>query len=200
MSGADYVRNWIELGTPFVGGWDPSRGFAWWQEPGLRMPRDFAVFGEALVRPIYAATTGFWDGLYSTLWLDGFLSGMTRLEAAPPWNYDLVLATAPLALPLTLACVAGAAGALRRDAPWRAPRLFAGACLALYLAAMLHLFATLPVYSTVKASYTLGLLPCYGVLAAAGAAPLLRKRASRAVVAGGAAAWAVAAYGGYFAL
>ena len=39
-----------------------------------------------------------------------------------------------------------------------------------------------PYYSTAKAFYALGLLPCYGVLAATGLEPFLRRPFSRAVI------------------
>jgi len=34
LAGWYYLRNWILLGRPFIGGWNPSRGFVWWQDPG----------------------------------------------------------------------------------------------------------------------------------------------------------------------
>jgi hypothetical protein len=50
-----YVRNWIELGSPFLVGTEASRGIHWWQEPGYRTPRDFFAFGAALEQPLYAS-------------------------------------------------------------------------------------------------------------------------------------------------
>ena len=80
----------------------------------------------------------------------------------------------------------------------RAVWLFAVAAIFIYLAAIIDLYVRLPVYSTAKATYTLGLLPCYAVLAAAGAAPLLRFRLPRAILFSALACWAVAAYAAYF--
>jgi hypothetical protein len=200
VAGWYFVRNWIELGSPYVGGWDPGRGGAWIQDPGYRVPEDLLSFGAALSRPIYAVFSGLWDGLYSTFWLDGFLGSSIWEVAAPPWHFDAVVACALLALPLTLA---GGVGALRS---LRIPRnagqeilLFASAAVALYLAAIFALFLSLPVFSTVKSTYTLGLAPCYGVLIAAGFERLPRHAAVRALVAGYLAAWLALVFRAYFA-
>jgi hypothetical protein len=74
----------------------------------------------------------------------------------------------------------------------------AAAALAVYLAAMIDVYLRLPIYSTAKATYTLGLLPCYGVLVAAGAAPFMRFRLPRALIFAALTCWAVAAYAAYF--
>jgi hypothetical protein len=57
-----------------------------------------------------------------------------------------------------------------------------------------------PIYSTVKATYTLGLLPAYAVLGTAGLEVMMRGPISRALVGAGIACWAVAAYAAYFVL
>jgi hypothetical protein len=72
------------------------------------------------------------------------------------------------------------------------------AAIAIYLAAMVDLYLRMPIYSTAKATYTLGLVPCYGVVAAAGAAPIMRVRCLRSLVFAALACWAVAAYAAYF--
>ena len=79
------------------------------------------------------------------------------------------------------------------------PILFSIICLAIYYAAILDLNLRIPVYCMTKAHYTLGLLPCYGLLIAAGAEPFLRSRFIRALVNSAIACWAVAAYLAYFA-
>ncbi len=204
VGGWYFVRNWIELGVPYVGAWDPAlvgdpgRDLGW-QPPGYRVPGDAWRFGHALAQPVYASIHGFWDGFYSTLFLDGFLSGIVAVEAAPPWNYTLMISLAALSLPLALAMLWGAigtlgAGAGRRDDPAR----FALLCLATLLAAMLVLHFSVPTYSNVKASYTLGLAPCYALLASRGFATVLRGRGSRALVAGYLSAWGVFGWGAFW--
>jgi hypothetical protein len=78
--------------------------------------------------------------------------------------------------------------------------LLAMAAVAIYLAAVVDLYVRLPIYSTAKSTYTVGLLPCYALLAAAGAAPLMRWRWTRALVLSAVVCWAVAAYVAYFSL
>jgi hypothetical protein len=195
VAGWYYARNVIEYGKPIVGGWDPVRRILWWQDPSYRIPENLTRFGEALVRPVYAGIHGIWDGLYASLWADGLLSGMTHL---PPWNTTFMLAGVWLAVPVTLLVALGLAWPLSGAA--RRAQLFAAAVFASYLAALLHLYLTVPHYSAVKATYTLGLAPCYGLFAAAGARPLVENRWLRATLFGLLACAGSAAYAAYFVL
>ena len=87
----------------------------------------------------------------------------------------------------------------RREFERSRPALvFAVAAIALYLAALVDLYVRLPIYSTAKSTYTLGLLPCYAILIAAGAAPLLRTRIGHGLAMSALACWATAAYVAYF--
>jgi hypothetical protein len=72
------------------------------------------------------------------------------------------------------------------------------AAVGIYLAAVVDLYIRLPIYSAAKATYLLGLVPCIAVLAAVGAAPLLRFRVSRALVLSAVTCWGVASYVAYF--
>lgn len=194
VAGWYYLRNWAELGTPFVGGWDPARRIVWWQEPGYRTWRHLLSFGEALSRPVYSAVAGFWDSLYSTLWLDGCLSARIRFEARPPWHYGWLIAGSWLAL-VPSACLLG--GLWKAVKGGDACLRFSAACVALYLAAMLALYVKLPIYSAGKATYALGLTPCLAALVCAGFDTFTRRPAARAVLWGAMLCWAVAAYSSY---
>jgi len=199
VAGWYFVRNWIALGSFYLGGWDPSRGNAWNQDPGYRIPQDLLTFGESLSHPIYAVFSGLWDGLYATFWLDGFLGSSTFVVAAPPWRYGYAAACALLAVPLTVAGIAGAVRACRVPRnPTEETLLFSAAAVLVYLAAIAALFVSLPVYSTVKSTYALGLAPCYGVLFAWGIDLLPRGRAVRALVAGYLVAWLAFVFRAYF--
>jgi hypothetical protein len=194
-----YVRNWILLGKPFIGGWDPARGYEWWQEPGFRTIQQFYTFGEALVRPVYSAVHGLLDGLYSTLWLDGFLSSQVETLSFPPWNLDLMLSSAWLSLVPTLALlVGGGMIALRPKRSAATGELFAFACLTTYLLAATYLMLRIPSFSTIKATYTMGVVPCYAIIAAAGFERMTRFGAFRVLLAGAMAAWGFAAFAAYF--
>jgi hypothetical protein len=195
-----FVRNWVHLGKPLIlHTGDSVSKFAWSQDPGYRTWSQLASFGESLRHPVYSGAVGLWDSLYSTLWLDGFLSGMAVFRVRPPWNDDFMLAGAWLGLIPTALFLLGLGAPLRKrlDAS-RAALLFSSGCLAIYLAAILDLWVRLPVYSVAKASYTLGLAPCYGLLIAAGAEAFLRGRLARSLTAALISCWAVAAYSAYF--
>lgn len=201
VSGWYYARNWIEIGSPFVGGWDASRGISWWQDPGYRTAGQFFTFGRSLLYPIYSSYTGFWDAFYSTLWLDGYLSALNDFVWRPAWNYDFLISSALLSLIPSAGIVAGAVSTLfHPERSLRNGELFALSCVAVYLAALMYLFLKVPIYSTVKASYTLGLIPCYAVLSVAGFRTVLNSGVVRALVYGCVAAWAVSVYIAYFIL
>jgi len=196
ISGWHFLRNWYELGAPFVSGWDPARGIIWWQDPSYRTLGQMTSFRYSLWRPILCTVDGLWDSLYSSLWLDGFLSGQVY---HCPWNVDWLLAGAWLALVPTGLLLVSPSVLWRTDHPHaRKAFLFAFLALAIYLAAIVDLYVRLPVFSTAKSTYAMGLLPCFGLLAAAGAAPLLQNRYLRALIFSAIVCWAVAAYLAYF--
>ena len=191
ISGWYYLRNFIELGRFFIGGWDPATGFVWWQDPGYRTVQQFYTFGEALFYPIHSAIVGVWDSLYSTMWMDGALSGGLS-DSRPPWNYPFLLSNVWLSLLPAAAIFLGIVVSLRKSTvPLQRGFHFAASCVIIYVLAILYMFFTLPVYSTAKATYTLGLIPCYAVLCARGLDILTRRPFLRATIYGVIACWAV---------
>jgi hypothetical protein len=198
-SGWYFLRNWASLGKPFAAGsWDPATGLIWWQLPSYRTWTQLTSFGTALSRPIYRSVWSLWDALYSSMWLDGFVSGRVVRPEHFPWNLHWMLVGAWLALVPTAFLFASPVTCWRREfRQARSALLFAVAAVAIYLTAMVDLYVRLPVYSTAKATYLIGLLPCFGVLAAAGAAPLLRFRLFRALVFSAIGCWGLASYVAY---
>jgi Dolichyl-phosphate-mannose-protein mannosyltransferase len=195
-----FLRNWLALGKPLIlGGGDAANEHAWWQDPSYRTAGQLVSFGSSLARPVYSGAWSLWDSLYSTMWLDGLVSGSISNPARVPWNLRWMEAGAWLALVPMALLAAGLLSPLRKDArPSRPVLCFALAAIGIYLAAMVDIYLRMPIYSTAKATYTLGLLPCYGVLAGAGAEPLLRFRWLRGLVFAALACWAAAAYAAYF--
>lgn len=182
VSGWFYVRNWIELGQPFVGNWDAEEANrTWWQDPSYRIVEHFTRFGRSLEQPIYAAADGFWDSLYSTMWTDGLLSGS---RVPPPWNLNWMLIGAWIGAPITIAILIG----MCRSAflSKRIPRstILASAAALLYVIVALDHYLHLPIYSCAKATYFLGLAPCIALLAAVGFEPMLRNAWTRVPVQG----------------
>ena len=160
-----YVRGWALHGAPFTGGWDPARGLAWSQDPGYRTAGDLWRFGAALGQPLYSGVAGFWDALYSTLWLDGWQSGIVNADVEPFWFPYWQAAAAWWGLVPTFLIAVGARRAWRGENAAGASSLLA---VATGVAALLALFLLVPVYSTVKASYLLGLTPAAALLLADG--------------------------------
>jgi hypothetical protein len=199
VSGWFYLRNWFLFGKPFLGGWDPLRNISWWQDPGYRTIGDFLTFGESLRQPIYAAFNGFADAVYSTFWSDGYLSGIAFFEGKPPWDYLLLAAGTALSVVPASAMGSGAAIAFLRTVhreDW--PITFLLVAIFVYLAALVHLYLSLPIYSTAKATYLMGLTPGFGVMAAAGAGLLTRRKYLGPVFVALLATWGVTAYLAFF--
>jgi hypothetical protein len=133
------------------------------------------------------------------MWLDGFVSGRVVPPEDFPWNLRWMLVGAWLALAPMGFLLASPATCWRREfRESRAAILLALAAVAVYLAALVDFYVRLPIYSTAKATYLLGLLPCLAILAAVGAAPLLRFRVGRALVFSTLTCWGIASYLAYF--
>ena len=164
-----YARVWARFGSPVVGNWDAAAGLTWWQEPGFRTSAFYLGFGRVLVSPLFSALHSFPDGLYSTLWGDGLISGIVRMTYRPPWNYDLMGVAYLLALGLSALLILGGALALVRFIRRPSIEWF----LVLGLVAVLGLgilFMSLrvPSYAQVKAFYGFPALVPFSALVAVG--------------------------------
>ncbi len=121
------------------------------------------------------------------------------MDMRPPWNYSFMLSGVWLALLPTAGIVVGLMTALTEPAKsLRSGLFFTALWVAVYLAAIFLIYLSLPIYSTGKASYMLGLSPCFGVLAAADLERITRRPLTRVVVYAWLACWAVCAYLAYF--
>ena len=192
VSGWWYVRNMLHFGQPFVGGWAADRGMDWWQYPGYRVPEHWLRFGEALIHPYYSGLDSFWDGVYSSLWLDGYLSSRIRPEYLPPWDLSTMACLALLSLPVLATIIWGAARSILLpgiDAGERRLALFAGATVAIYLMAMALMYAQLPAYSAAKGTYLLSAFGCLQILAGLGVNRLIKHPAGLAAVSAWFAVW-----------
>ena len=204
VSGWFFARNQAVWGAPLVSGWDPRRGFDFWQDPSWRTPRDLLSFSWALRAPIYSAPAGFWDSLYSTFWLDGFWGGTLVEQFSPAWNLSFVAMGAWLALLPTAAIALGGVEAAKAPPGPRGRALrFSAACVLLYGAALLGVFLRHPYFSSAKASYALGIVPCFVALGCAGLERLHSAASSsraRAALLSAFACWAACSYAAYFRL
>lgn len=201
VAGWFFLRNWIRLGKPFYGGWDPSRKIVWWQEPGYRVMGDYISFGESLRQPVYAVFNSFGDALYATFWGDGYnvCEHLVTLPDHPHWNYGLLAAGIALSLIPALSMAAGTVLAFWRSGkPGYQVFTFLLAALGIYFAALIHLFSSLPIFSTVKASYTMGLTPCYAVMVALGSGLLAGKKYAWPLYISLLVTWGIITYAGFF--
>ena len=188
ITGPYLVRTWRVAGTPVLSH-AVLRGTSWWQDPGYRTPANLLTFGRGLTRVAYGGIDSVWDSLYSTTWGNGFLGGAIDPNYDPPWHVDLMACGLWFGLLPTAAIGVGAAVGRVRGGRW-----FPCLALALFLAALLWVYLTLPIYSCAKGSYLLSTLPCAAVLAAAGLDRVMVGRRSRAVVVGLLTCWAVTSY------
>jgi len=195
VAGWYYLRNLIEMGRFFVGGWDAFREIVWWQDPGYRTLRQCYIFGESISYPVFSSIYGFWDAIYSSFWADGYLSAYNR----PPWNYRFMLSGVCLSLlPSTAILIGLVVTARTKGGPLSRMLRFSVCSIGLYLAAIFYLFLTVPILSSAKATYALGLIPCFALIGMAGFEILTRQRFLRAAVYGLFACWAVSSYVSYF--
>lgn len=196
VSGWYYIRNWVVLGRFFVGGWEN----VWSQDPGYRTMGQFLRFGESLHRPIYSGINSFWDSIYSSMWSDGFLSSVIYYENIPRWNYGFLLSSPLFSVVPTFLIIAGAVLAASSFKGMEKGEQFSAFFVLSFLAGVIYLYLKVPIYSQAKASYMIGLTPCFAVLFAGGAVPLVRNVFIRAAFYGWMACWAVSAYLSFFVL
>ena len=195
VAGWYHLRNWAALGRPFIGGWARGRGFDWWQDPGFRCSSQITDLGRSLVAPVYSGYWNLFDALHSTLWTDGFLSDAIAPPQAVPWNVDWLVVLSPLGLVPAACVVAGMVRAsFRNEFRERLQLLFVAALVGCFVAAVVDLWIRLPIYSTCKGSYLLGLSPAFGVLAVAGCEPFLRWRWTRVGLLTILGSWAIAVH------
>lgn len=201
VSGWFFLRNLYHLGRPFFGGWEPERGMIWWQDPGYRTPGDFLRFGDALFYPVYASLSSVWNGLYASFWMDSTMGSIINRVEAPQWNYGFLLASVWLGLVPTFLILTGFVRTIAAPHTLAGTgHLFAALCIVIYFVVILNLCLNVPFFSPIKASYTVGLTPCYAILASAGLEAVSKRRAPRLILYGLLATWAFAAYTGYFIL
>jgi hypothetical protein len=175
-----YIRNVIHFGRPIVGNWElPGGALAWWQQPGFHTLAYYTGFGAALDRPLFAGFHSFWDALYATFWLDGWLGGRASVGLPrPAFDYELMAAVALLALPATVAIAVGGVRAVARalrgeDARRRAALSFLLVSVWALAFSMLYVTLELPFFGQARASYGLALVSPLALLFAVGLSPAI---------------------------
>ena len=164
-----YGRVWAYLGKLPLPNWETGLASAWWQDPGFRTSTYYFNFGQALVSPLLSAFHSFADGIYSTLWGDGLISGTARLAFRPPWNYDLMNAGYLLAFGISVLFLVGFAVALVRFIRQPAPEwLLVFGLISLFGLGIVYITLRGPWLAHVKAFYAFPALVPFSALVAAG--------------------------------
>lgn len=199
IAGWYYVRNWIFLGKPFIGGWDPANGLYWWQEPGYRVIEHFTTFGLSLFYPIYAGTVGFWDSVYSNFWTDAGLGGFISKDGSSYWNLSFMLALPLLSLAPTIAILSGSLSIFKpRELKNNSILIFATACVTIYFAALMYMYILVPMHSQGRATYTMGIIPCYAILCAQGVSMFSKGAVTQGIFTGLLLVWGIFSFISFF--
>ncbi len=174
--GWHYVRAWQQIGALPLPNSQTNPAAAWWQYPGYRTSSYFLSFGQALGTPVFSGLQSFADGIYSTFWADGLISGHSELTSRPPWNYDLMSLSCLVAMVPTILIIIGFIIYLRKclRTPEPVPLLLAGMLAALVTGIMLLALQS-PWISPVKAFYALPALVPLSAMIAAGAMAITRR-------------------------
>jgi 4-amino-4-deoxy-L-arabinose transferase-like glycosyltransferase len=167
--GWHYIRVWGQIGSLPLPNSQTNPALVWWQDPGFRTANYYLRFGRSLVSPLFSGFHSFADGIYSTLWADGLISGGSSLVFRPPWNYDLVRVGCLLSVPLTLLAALGLAISIRKlmRQPEPVSVLVVGMLFA-FAAGIIFLTFHSPWQSAVKAFYAIPALVPFSALIAAG--------------------------------
>jgi 4-amino-4-deoxy-L-arabinose transferase-like glycosyltransferase len=170
VCGWHYGRVWARFGKPIVmNQGDTELWHAWWQDPGFRTSAFYTSFGQALTSPSFSAFHSFADGIYSTLWGDGLVSGVADRNFQPPWNYDLMGAGYWISLGVSLLLITGAALTLvRLTGQIRAEWLLILGMVFAFGFGLLWNSLQAPYYCTVKAFYAFPALLPFSALVAVG--------------------------------
>jgi Tfp pilus assembly protein PilF len=169
VCGWHYGRVWAYLGKLPLPNWETGLASAWWQDPGFRTSTYYFNFGQALVSPLLSAFHSFADGIYSTLWGDGLISGTVRLAFRPPWNYDLMNAECLLAFGISVLFLVGFVVALVRFICQPAPEwLLVFGLISLFGLGIVYITLRGPWLAHVKAFYAFPALVPFSALVAAG--------------------------------
>ncbi len=200
VCGWQYGRVWAHFGRPIVWNWESDAGSPYWQDPGFQTGAYYFRFGQVLVSPLFSAFHSFGDGIYSTLWGDGLVSGMANPAFRPPWNYDMMNAGYLLAIGISILFLAGFVLTVFNLIRQPAAEWFLVSCLAVsFSIGIFYMSLSLPSYSLAKAIYAFPALVPFSALVAVGWNWLGQKhRAVRTVLWVVLLVWAMTVYAAFW--
>lgn len=188
-----FARNWIELGSP-----TPLGLGGVWLYPGYTTSGQLISL-KCFDTPILTATSGLFDGVYASFWLDTHLSGGVTERGIPNWNYEYMAGLAILSIPLSLLMCGGFLRGFRGC--WSGelePRHMIVLAITVFLSVIVWHNLNHPFYCHRKATYAIGLLPAFACLLGMGFEMLPDRFEIKNITIGYLAAWCVIVYAAFF--
>lgn len=158
-----YVRNIVLFQNPFIGNWDVESGFYYEQPPGYRTLGFYTRFGSVFTHaPERSRWSSFWDAYYGSMWMDSHFNMLDHRDESASSHGSVILC---LALLPSVALLAGLGICLKR---LMTGRMFESVFV-LVAASVVTVFSfiwftmRLPYITTLKAFFSLSLLPAFAV-------------------------------------
>ncbi|MDF1662356.1 MAG: hypothetical protein P1V97_11330, partial [Planctomycetota bacterium] len=154
---------------------------------------------KSLQTPVLCASSGLFDGLNATFWLDSHLSGSHPGKTIPGWNYEYLVTLTVLSIPMTLLMCAGFLKGLQGC--WKeelGPRHLIVLSVTVFLAVLVWHSLNHPFYCHRKATYALGVLPAFACLIGMGFELLPDRFAIRSITIGYMASWCIIVFIAFF--
>ena len=168
LCGWFYVRNAVIFHNPFVGNWNKETGFHFEQPPGYRTLGFYSRFGSVFMHaPERSRWLSFWDGYYGSMWADPHFNMLDYRNGKANSHASIILW---LALLPSVAMIVGFVKSLKAIP---ANRRFEPD-FALVMAGIITMLALIwytmeiPFITTIKAFYSLSLLPAFAVFSGIG--------------------------------
>jgi hypothetical protein len=163
-----YIRNTLLFHNPFVGNWDEQSGYHVEQAPGYRTLGFYSKFGSVLTHaPERSRWSSFWDAYYGSMWMDTHFSMIDYRDIKASSYGSVILG---LALLPSAAMLLGWFRSLKRILACRIfqPELAILAAVFAIMFAMIYFSLRVPSITTLKAFFSLSLLPAFGMFAGIG--------------------------------
>ncbi len=163
-----YIRNWVLFHNPMVANWDEVSGFDVEQQQGYRTAGFYLRFGSVFTRaPERSRWYSFWDGNYGSMWMDPHFNMIDPRDNAASSYGTVILG---LALLPAMAIFMGWLRLAKINCQSRVfrPDLVLVLAAPLFLLALVWHSLQIPAITTVKAFFSIALLPAFAVFAGIG--------------------------------
>jgi len=169
-----YYRNTVMFHKPFVANWDEKSGFHFDQPQGYRTLGFYLKFGSVFANaPERSRWSSFWDGYYGSMWTDPHLVMVDYRDKAADTQGSIILC---LALLPSVAMVLGFLTSMKRVLLHRLfePDFALVALSIITILALVWYTIEIPFITSIKASYSLSLMPAFAVFSGIGLCAMAR--------------------------